>query len=107
MQFVNAYVDEHSHEYAEWLQTAVEKGKIPMISQIGEDYLAGNMTYGSKTDTYPQLRDEESCSMDAWASGDDRTAFTHTGLCYFGVLRWKVAVEYYKKTKELMINDCK
>lgn len=107
MESVNAYVNEHRHEYAEWLQTAAEKSKIPMIGQIGQDYLAGNMTYGCKKDTYPQLRAEESWLMDAGAAGDGWAAFTQACLCYFGAVRLKVAIECYEKAKELLINDCK
>ena len=104
MQSVNAYVNEHSHGYTEWLQIATEKSKMPMIGQIGHDYLVGNMTYGCKRDTYPQLRYEESWLMDAWAKGDGWAAFTHACLCYFGAVRWKVAVECYGKASELLIS---
>lgn len=107
MQSVNAYVKEHSDEYVEWLQIATEKSQMLMIGQIGQDFLAGNMTYGCKRDTYSHLIDEESWLMDAWATGDGWASFTQACLCYFGAVRWKVAVECYEKTNELLRIDCK
>lgn len=105
MDVVNAYAKEHSNEYSEWLQLVTERSKLPMIGQIGRDYLAGNMTYGCKRDKYPQLRDEEYWLMDAWRSGDGWAAFTQACLCYYGGVRWKEAVECYDKARELLKID--
>lgn len=102
IEAVNVYVQEHRAEYAEWLKFATEKSNMPMIGQICQDYLAGAMTYGCKMDAYPQLRDEECWLMDACAAGDGWAAFTQACLCYFGAIRWKVAVECYDKTRELL-----
>ena len=102
VDFVNDYVKEHSNEYTAWLQSAIERSKLPMIAQVGHDYLAGNITYGCKRDTYPQLRDEESWLMDAGAAGDGWAAFTQACLCYYGGVRWKAAVECYDKARVLL-----
>ena len=84
------------------VKKALQKSNMPMIGQIGQNYLAGDMTYGCKRDTYPQLRDEECWLMDACATGDGWAAFTQACLCYLGGVRWKVAVECYDKTRELL-----
>lgn len=105
IEAVNAYVQEHRAEYAEWLKIATENSNMPMIDQIGQNYLAGAMTYGCKRDTYPQLRDEECWLMDACATGDGWAAFTQACLCYLGGVRWKVAVDRYDKTRDLLKID--
>ena len=106
IEYVIKFAKKHRKEYAEWLKMVTKKSKMPMIGQIGRDFLESDMEYGCKRDTYPRLREEEYWLMNAWKAGDGWAAFTHGCLCYYGAVRWKVAVECYDKAKELLLKVC-